>query len=515
MMLSHLKTDTKTFSIPEKDNPVEPFLIRYLSSENYVKRMITEVNPSWILNRSNKIIFEIVINYYKSSGKLPDKEIVVDEIKKNNHKIETTINIYNSIDNWKNEIHDTQYLKSKKSVEDYYNREYMTLAMSHALESLKNQETNNAIEFLEEKLDDLRIKFSNNTVIDYDIAEFAPTALERYSTSFTEEEVIPSGITNLDEKMGGGFRKPNLVALGSGTQGGKSIVCMNFAYFSYQSNLNVAYITLEMSEEELLSRLHSRISSIPATEILMRELDDVKTTKLRKSILLDATTPETKSFGLKLIKEFDGKLKEFSKEELEKQYFQNPNIERRRNTFYPIDIPSGCTIEEVKSRVSKLKEQRGCDVLVIDYPGIMSEIINGEQSWHSYSNLFAELKALARALDVVVLAPVQSQEDGSYKYSTAIRDHIDIGINWKRTTEDIVKKRLRFWFTKLRHSKIEIAEELKELIADFTNTVDKDGSDIDYSMQNPIFASLDTDIMKLDNYFELKSKSQINSILNV
>ena len=38
-MLSHLKTDTKTFSIPEKDNPVEPFLIRYLSSENYVKRM--------------------------------------------------------------------------------------------------------------------------------------------------------------------------------------------------------------------------------------------------------------------------------------------------------------------------------------------------------------------------------------------------------------------------------------------------------------------------------------------
>ena len=67
-MLSHLKTDTKTFSIPEKDNPVEPFLIRYLSSENYVKRMITEVNPSWILNRSNKIIFEIVINYFKSSG---------------------------------------------------------------------------------------------------------------------------------------------------------------------------------------------------------------------------------------------------------------------------------------------------------------------------------------------------------------------------------------------------------------------------------------------------------------
>jgi len=514
-LLTQLKTDNRKFSIPEKDNPVEPFLIRYLISENYVKRMATEINPSWILNRSNKIIFEIVVDYYKSSGKLPDKEIVIDEIKKKNHKVNTTINIYNSLDNWKNEIHDTQYLKSKQSVEEFYNREYVTQVMSHALESLKNQETSGAIHFLEEKLDDLRIKFSNNTVIDYDIAEFAPTALERYSTSFTEEEVIPSGITNLDEKMGGGFRKPNLIALGSGTQGGKSIVSMNFGYNSYRLNLNVAYITLEMSEEELLARLHSRISAIPATKILMRELDDLETLKLRKSILLDSVTSRTRANAIKIFQEFGNKLIEFSKDEIEKKFFQNNNIERRKNTFYPIDIPSGCTIEEIKSRVSKLKEQRGCDVLVIDYPGIMSEIINGEQSWHSYSNLFAELKALARALDVVILAPVQSQEDGSYKYSSAIRDHIDIGINWKRTTEDLVKKRLRFWFTKMRHSKVEIAEELKELIADFGKNGESDSSDIDYSMQNPIFASLDTDIMKLDNYFDPKKRGQINPILDV
>ena len=62
-MLTQLKTDNRKFSIPEKDNPVEPFLIRYLISENYVKRMATEINPSWILNRSNKIKYEIVVDY--------------------------------------------------------------------------------------------------------------------------------------------------------------------------------------------------------------------------------------------------------------------------------------------------------------------------------------------------------------------------------------------------------------------------------------------------------------------
>ena len=58
-------------------------------------------------------------------------------------------------------------------------------------------------------------------------------------------------------------------------------------------------------------------------------------------------------------KEYGDKLIEFSKDEIEKKFFQNNNIERRKNNFYPIDIPSGCTIEEIKSRVSKLKEQRG------------------------------------------------------------------------------------------------------------------------------------------------------------
>ena len=110
------------------------------------------------------------------------------------------------------------------------------------------------------------------------------------------------------------------------------------------------------------------------------------------------------------------------------------------------------------------------------------------------SSLYTRLKALARELNVVLLAPIQSYDDGEYKYSKSIRDHIDIGLNWKRTEEDLKQSRVRFWFTKLRHSKIEIYEGDKDAIEDKTD------EDIDYSMRNPVFAKLDTDVMLLDNY---------------
>ena len=128
-------------------------------------------------------------------------------------------------------------------------------------------------------------------VVDYDIGEYASRALDRYEQDFKDEELISTGIEEIDNRMGGGFRKPNVVALGCGTQGGKSIISMNLGYSAYQQGLNVAYVTIEMSEEEFLARLHSRISEIPATNILMRDMNDVQKLKLRQKVLLDTVNP--------------------------------------------------------------------------------------------------------------------------------------------------------------------------------------------------------------------------------
>ena len=167
--------------------------------------------------------------------------------------------------------------------------------------------------------------------------------------------------------MGGGFRKPNVVALGCGTQGGKSIISMNLGYSAYQQGLNVAYVTIEMSEEEFLARLHSRISEIPATNILMRDMNDVQKLKLRQKVLLDTVNPRFLKESEEYINSIGKDLLKFSREDMDREFFESDFYVKRPNTYYPIDIPSGCRLEIIRSKIIKLKEKRGCDVFSIAF----------------------------------------------------------------------------------------------------------------------------------------------------
>ena len=97
-----------------------------------------------------------------------------------------------------------------------------------------------------------------------------------------------------------------------------------------------------------------------------------------------------------------------------------------------------------------------------------------------------------------MISPVQAHDEGQLKYSTAVRDHIDIGLNWMRTDEDIISNRVQFWFTKLRHGKAEYSDYEQSLVLDFSSNESQPASDL--SMKNPVYATLDTNVMTLKNY---------------
>ena len=162
--------------------------------------------------------------------------------------------------------------------------------------------------------------------------------MDRYDQDFKTEELIGTGVDSINERMGGGFRKPNVVALGCGTQGGKSIIAMNLGYHAYQQGLNVAYITIEMSEEEFLSRLHSRISQIPATPILMRKLTDEQKLKLRQEVLLDTVHPKHTEKAREYLDDLGKDLLRFNRKEIDKNFFESSFYVKRTNTYYPIDL---------------------------------------------------------------------------------------------------------------------------------------------------------------------------------
>ena len=492
-----------------RPSDVEHILIRYATKEDYLRRMISDVESQWLFDPKHKSIFKVLSNYFLTSGRIPEDDIVKVEIEKIEYEHEETFLLYQSLKNYKNELHDVEYTTCKENVEKNFIGSRLASKMSEATDIIanNNNDATKALETMEEAISKIRHSASKSKIVDYDISEFATYSLDRYSKAFEQEEIIPTGIDRIDEIMNGGFKKPNLVALGCGTAGGKSIVSMNFGYNAFIKGLNVAYINIEMSESEFLARLHSRMSGVSASKIQNRKLTEIEILKVRQNVLLQSISKEHRDEASIVLSKIGKKLINFDQYEMDKYFFEENNFKKRENTFYSIDIPTGCSTEVIRNKMLRVKETRGCDVIIIDYAGIMEEVVRGEQSWNTYSNLYLRLKALARELDVVMITPVQSYNDGEYKYAKAIRDHIDVGLNWKRTVEDIYYERVRFWFTKLRHHKVDISEEEKQLIVDFEEGAEGDNPDL--AMRNPIFAKFEADKMLLSNYDEIEEMERM------
>lgn len=86
--------------------------------------------------------------------------------------------------------------------------------------------------------------------------------------------VISTGWKAVDEKLFGGFNRGEFSFFAGGPGSGKSLFLQNIGLNWVEMGLNVAYITLELSEELISLRLDAMISGM-GTKQVFRSLDDV------------------------------------------------------------------------------------------------------------------------------------------------------------------------------------------------------------------------------------------------
>ena len=208
---------------------LEPQLMNYTTSEVYLERMISEIKPEWLQDTSNRHVFEMIKEYWLASGRVPNLDIASEELRKKLGKedAQAPILVFSKLQNFKADLHDNQYSIAKQSVESNWIEQNLSFCMRQATTEMQSNNGQQALLTMEEAVEKIRYSTSETKIVDYDIAEFASNALDRYEQDFKEEELISTGVESLDERLGGGFRKPNVVALGCGTQGGKSIISMN------------------------------------------------------------------------------------------------------------------------------------------------------------------------------------------------------------------------------------------------------------------------------------------------
>ena len=194
---------------------------------------------------------------------------------------------------------------------------------------------------------------------------------------------VPTGLTDLDEKLGG-LHKSDLVILAGRPGMGKTALATNIAYHASQNLLarqeksSIAFFSLEMSSEQLSTRILSEQARIKS--------DDIRRGKVTESEI-------------------------------------NRYIETSRNIYnlpLYIDETPAITISTLSNRARRIKRLFGLSLVVVDYIQLMRAPNSNNRSDNrvqEVSEITQGLKALAKELKVPVLAlsqlsrAVESRDD--------------------------------------------------------------------------------------------------------
>ena len=276
----------------------------------------------------------------------------------------------------------TKYSTSTKQALDYANivqemhvrRELIKISETVLYEASNNNDLNSSseemIQSTEKSLFDLAERgHFNQSFMKFDNALKQTIAMAK-SAYQNEEGIVgvPTGLTDLDARLGG-MHKQDLIIIAGRPSMGKTALATNIAFHAAkniekkESKSTVAFFSLEMSSEQLSTRILSEQSRIRSNDIRRGKVSE---------------------------KEFEQFI------ETSKNIFELP--------LY-IDETPAITIAAISNRSRRIKRLFGLELIVVDYIQLMrSTGRNDYNRVQEISEITQGLKALAKELDVPVLA---------------------------------------------------------------------------------------------------------------
>ncbi len=344
-----------------------------LVNNDIIDEVSSFIKPSIFYDPAHIKIYEVIEN-------LNNKGMVANPI---------TLKNYFEKDNMLNEVGGTEYLvkltrfsgSSKQAVdyakiihEMYLRRELISISEKLSYDTLNanNQEENaeNIIESTEKSLFNLaeRGSFSQSFI---EFKKAIDKTIEMATLAMQSDRGIvgvPTGLTDLDAKLGG-LHKSDLIILAGRPSMGKTALATNIAYNAAQNILSrqeksaVAFFSLEMSSEQLSTRILSEQARIKSDSIRQGNVTE---------------------------------------EEI------NRYIETSRNIYnLPlfIDETPAITIATLSNRARRIKRLEGLSLIVVDYIQLMRSSSNrNDGRVQEISEITQGLKAIAKELSVPVLA---------------------------------------------------------------------------------------------------------------
>jgi replicative DNA helicase len=298
------------------------------------------------------------------------------------------ITLKNYFEDEKDEINISEYLvkitKFSTSVRQAieYSRIIYDMFVRRELIKISEQTVDNAkitdldkngqsiIEDTERQLFDLAEKGSfNSSLVKFEDA--MKQTIEMASAAYKNEGGIvgvPTGLRDLDDKLGG-LHQSDLIIIAGRPSMGKTSLATNIAYFAAENiqrtekKSSVAFFSLEMSSEQLSTRILSEQAQISSNDIRRGRITD---------------------------EQFD-KFLETSKNIADLPLF--------------IDETPAISIAAMSNRARRIKRLHGLDLIVVDYIQLMRGSLNNKDGRvQEISQITQGLKAIAKELGVPVVA---------------------------------------------------------------------------------------------------------------
>jgi len=225
-------------------------------------------------------------------------------------------------------------------------------------------------------------------------AQALTTAVDMAAHAYQRDGRLSGLATGLDDldRMMGGLQPSDLIILAGRPGMGKSSLATNIGYNiakawrgevkpdGHTVTVNggmVGFFSLEMSAEQLATRIIAEQTGIPSSQI-------------RRGAINEADFERIKDYS----------------------------IELQHLPFY-VDETGGLSVAQLAARARRLKRQRGLDLLIIDYVQLLSGSTkrSSENRVQEVTEITTKLKALAKELNVPILAlsqlsrQVESRDD--------------------------------------------------------------------------------------------------------
>tara|TARA_B100000575_G_scaffold235323_1_gene197037 strand:+ start:5461 stop:6879 length:1419 start_codon:yes stop_codon:yes gene_type:complete len=267
-----------------------------------------------------------------------------------------------------------QATEYSKIIYDMFVRRELIKISEQTIDTAKMNDLNtsgqNIIENSERLLFDLAEKGSFNTsLVKFD--EAMKKTIDMASAAYKNEEGIvgvPTGLRDLDDRLGG-LHQSDLIIIAGRPSMGKTALATNIAFNAAQKlqitgrKSSIAFFSLEMSSEQLSTRILAEQSRIKSNDIRRGRISD---------------------------EQFD-KFIETSKNITELPLY--------------IDETPAISIAAMSNRARRIKRLFGLDMIVVDYIQLMRGSINNKDGRvQEISEITQGLKAIAKELSVPVVA---------------------------------------------------------------------------------------------------------------